>query len=145
MILSKCNLAPNALNLVSRGVRHCKMTGTSNPSFCSAELLRRPILRAIGGPNYFLRKSLFFFPPWWSWYVLGPSAMASPAVQCSAIAVRWSRMCSGQCSPTARPKDNQCSMKRVQTRTMTICTEGKINREMARNGLRMHLPRSNNT
>ncbi len=25
------------------------------------------------GPNYFLGKSLFFCPPWWSWYVLGPS------------------------------------------------------------------------
>ena len=38
-------------------------------------------------PNYFLRKSLFLFPPWWSWYVLGPSS----------------------------------TLKRVQTRTMTIC------------------------
>ena len=36
-------------------------------------------------------------------------------------------------------------VKRVQRRTMTICTEAKINREMARNGLRMHLPRANNT
>ena len=35
--------------------------------------------------------------------------------------------------------------KRVQTRTMTICTEAKINRTMARNGLRMHFPRTNNT
>jgi hypothetical protein len=25
------------------------------------------------GPNYFLRKSWFLFPPWWSWYALGPS------------------------------------------------------------------------
>ena len=27
------------------------------------------------GPNRFLRKSLFLHPPWWSWYVLGPSSL----------------------------------------------------------------------
>ena len=36
-------------------------------------------------------------------------------------------------------------MKTVQTRTMTIYTEAEINRKMARNGLRMHLPSANNT
>ena len=46
----KNNLAPKwPLILVSPGVRHCKMTGTSSPPFCSAELLRRPFLRAIVG------------------------------------------------------------------------------------------------
>jgi hypothetical protein len=35
-------------------------------------------------------------------------------------------------------------MKRVQTRTMAICTEAKINWKMARNGFRMHLPRATN-
>ena len=43
------------------------MTGLLCLSFCSAELPGRP-----WGPNCFLRKSLFFFTPWWSWYVLGP-------------------------------------------------------------------------
>ena len=36
-------------------------------------------------------------------------------------------------------------LKRVQTRTMTICTEAKINIKMSRNGFRMHLPKANNT
>ena len=27
-------------------------------------------------PNYFLGKIIVFFPPWWSWYVLGPSRYA---------------------------------------------------------------------
>ena len=36
-------------------------------------------------------------------------------------------------------------MKRVQTHTMAIYTEAKLNRKMARNGARMHLPRANNT
>ncbi len=35
-----------------------QMTGTSSPSFCSAELLRGPILRAIGGQIVFV----FTFP-----------------------------------------------------------------------------------
>ncbi len=34
------------------------MTGTSCPSFCSAELLRRPILRAIGGQIVYWETSL---------------------------------------------------------------------------------------
>jgi len=49
MIFSKSNLVP----MVSRGVRHCKMTGTASLSFCCAELLRRPILRAIGCQSTF--------------------------------------------------------------------------------------------
>ena len=36
-------------------------------------------------------------------------------------------------------------MKRVLTRTMTIYAEAKIDRKINRNGLRMHLPRANNT
>ncbi len=36
-------------------------------------------------------------------------------------------------------------VKGVQTRTMTIYTEAKISSKMARNGLRMHLPRAYNT
>ncbi len=39
----------------------------------------------------------------------------------------------------------QCTMKRVQTCTMTIYTEAKINRKMTRNSLKTHLPRANNT
>ena len=36
-------------------------------------------------------------------------------------------------------------LKRVQTDTMTICAEAKINIRMSRNGIRMHLPKANNT
>jgi hypothetical protein len=36
-------------------------------------------------------------------------------------------------------------LKRVQTRTMTIYTEAKINRNMYRNGRRMHFPRAEDT
>jgi hypothetical protein len=36
-------------------------------------------------------------------------------------------------------------VKRVQTRTMTIYTEAKINRSMFRNCSRMHRPKANNT
>jgi hypothetical protein len=35
------------------------------------------------------------------------------------------------------------SMKRVQTRTMTIYLEANIHRKQFRNGIRMHLPRAN--
>jgi hypothetical protein len=35
-------------------------------------------------------------------------------------------------------------MERAQTRIMTIYSEAKTNREMARRSLRMHLPRANN-
>ena len=37
------------LELVSRGHRHCKMTGSTSPSFCSAELPGMLNLMAIGG------------------------------------------------------------------------------------------------
>ena len=60
------------LGLVSRGVRYCNMTGLMCPSFCSAELPRRPILRAIGAKLLF-EKILVLLRPWWSWYVSGPS------------------------------------------------------------------------
>jgi hypothetical protein len=52
-------------------------SGTSSLSFCNAELLRRPILRAIWVPTYLLKETLFV-PPWWSWYVLDPSLPAKP-------------------------------------------------------------------
>ena len=37
------------------------------------------------GPNYFLRKSLCLFPPWWSWYVLGPSKPVVRVVVVAAV------------------------------------------------------------
>ena len=40
-----------------------QMTGTSSPSFCSAELLRGPILSAIGGQIVFVMKALFLLFP----------------------------------------------------------------------------------
>jgi hypothetical protein len=40
-----------------------KMTGTASPSCCNAELLWRPILRAIGGQITFFIQSLFLLPP----------------------------------------------------------------------------------
>jgi hypothetical protein len=61
------------IRLVSRGVRQCKMTGLMCPSFCSAELPGRPILKAIGGVFFCFEKILLFVPPWWPWYVLGQS------------------------------------------------------------------------
>jgi hypothetical protein len=60
------------LGVVSRGDRHCNMTSISSPSFCSAELPGRPILRAIRD-QFIFGETPFLFPPWWSWYVLGPS------------------------------------------------------------------------
>jgi hypothetical protein len=36
-------------------------------------------------------------------------------------------------------------LKRVQTHTMTICTEVKNNIKMSRNGIRMQLPRAKTT
>ena len=37
------------------------------------------------------------------------------------------------------------TLMRVQTHTMTICTEAQIDQQMLQHGLRMHLPSANNT
>jgi hypothetical protein len=50
------------LGLVSWGVLHCNMTGASSPSLCSAELFRRPILRAIGAKLFSIRIIVFCVP-----------------------------------------------------------------------------------
>ncbi len=62
------------------------------------------------GPNYFSIKSLFFVPPSWSWYVLGPSVI-----------------------DTARRRNNTARVveERADTDHDHIYTEAKINRKMA--------------
>jgi hypothetical protein len=146
------------------------MTGTSRPLFCRTEPARETNPIGYWAPTYFLRKSLFVFPAWCSWYVLDHSPFpdcethgrtpqsSRPSKTAGKPAARFhtfnrdergSRTCSKyicSCANASLARGQKqwnifIRLKTRMTRTMTIYNEAQINMKMAHTWLKNWSPK----